>query len=840
MKPLNALHLYLVRLRAHWIQECLAAVGIAAGVALLFASQVSSSSLQSSVSELSHGIAGRATLQILARSPQGMPEGLLARVRAIDGVRVAAPVLESGANAIGTNGRTASVQLIGADASLSQLGGALVRDAALRPFAGVGAVVLSAPVARAIGVSAFGQEVHFQLAGRTSELPLYSQLHESQVGSLAASALAIVPLTSAQEMTGLTARLSRILVEPAAGAQGRVRAALQRLAAGRLNLESIDYEEELFAKAAAVSNQSSALFAAVSALVGFLFAYNAMLLTVPQRRRLVLDLRRNGYSSPTVIGVLTLDAVILGLVACVLGLALGEELSIHLLHSNPAFLSLAFAVGSQRVVSWQSVAVATGGGMLAALVAVLVPLRDILARDPPAVIAHRTRAEGTRTFRWLALGSAACAGTATLLLLAAPDAAIPGMVLLIASLLLVLPPVLSATLALVHRLARTVVGAVAHVAVMELRAAGARAVAITATGAIAIFGSVAIQGAHDDLLNGLIDAAHDANVSTDVWISPAGSYDLMSTAPFTPVDQSKLERLPGVLAVRLYRGGLLDYGQRRALVIAPPRQSTRLLLETQIVQGDPRTATGRVRAGGWLVLSQAIASEHHLRVGQAVTLPTPIPTSMRIAALSTNIGWAPGAIIMSASDYARAWGSQDASAYNVQLAPGVSPARGVSEISRALGPGSGLAVRTAKARAAEQSALSRQALARLTQIATLIPIVAVLAMAAAISAMIWQRRPHLAKLKLDGLPRAELWGTILLESALLVGIGCLTGAVFGLYGQQLADRALVQTINFPIVPSITVLGATSSIALMTATALAILAIPGYLAASVPAALALAD
>jgi putative ABC transport system permease protein len=840
MKPLNALHLYRVRLRARWMQEGLAAVGIAAGVALLFASQVSSSSLQSSVSQLAHGIAGRATLQLLARSPQGMPEGLLAHVRAIGGVRIAAPVLEAGANAVGPTGRSASVQLIGADASLSRLGGALVGHTDLRPFAGVGAVVLPAPVARAIGVSAFGQEVHFQLAGRATELPLYSQLRESQVGPLAASALAIVPLASAQEMTGLTGRLSRILVQPAAGAQARVRAALQRLAAGRLNVESIDYEEKLFAKAAGASSQSSALFAAVSALVGFLFAFNAMLLTVPQRRRLVLDLRRNGYTTRTVIGVLTLDAVILGLIGSVLGLALGEELSIHLLHSNPAFLSLAFAVGSQRVVSWQSVAIATGGGMLAAIVAVLAPLRVILAREPPAVIVAQTRAQATTTLRWLALASAACAGAATLLLLAAPDAAIPGMVLLIASLLLVLPLAFSVTLTLVGRLARTTVGAVPHVAVMELRAAGARAVAITATGAIAIFGSVAIEGAHDDLLKGLIDAAHDTSASTDVWVSPAGSYDLMTTAPFKPVDQSTLQRLPGVAAVRLYRGGLLDYGQRRTLVIAPPSQSTSLLLQTQIVQGDPGQATERVRGGGWLVVSQAIAAEHHLHIGQALTLPTPDPTSLRIAALSTNVGWAPGAIVMNASDFARAWGSHDAGAYNVQLAPGVSPARAVGEISRALGPSSGLVVQSAQARATAQSALSRQALSRLTQIASLIPIVAVLAMAAAMGAMIWQRRPRLAKLKLDGLPRVDLWGTILLESALLVGVGCLTGAVFGLYGQQLADRALAQTINFPIVHSVTLVDATSSLVLMVATALAILALPGYLAASVPAALALAD
>ncbi len=844
MKPWNALHLYRVRLRARLVQECFAVVGIAAGVALLFASQVSSSSLQSSVAQLSRGIAGNATLQLLARDPHGFPERTLGLVRHIPGVRVAAPLLEAGANAIGPRG-SESVQLIGADSSLSALDGPLVRHTtAITPFGGIGAVVLPAPLARAIGVTRFGQEVTFQLAGHSVSAPLYTQLHQNEIGPLISSPVAIAPLSYAQELTGLGARVSRILVEPAAGREAQVRAALQSLAGRRLNVEPIGYEAKLFAKAAAASNQSTALFSVISALVGFLFAFNAMLLTVPQRRRLIADLRRDGYTPRTVIGVLLLDAVVLGLLACVLGLALGDELSIHVLHSDPAFLSLAFAVGSERVVSWQSVTIACGGGMLAAIVAVLSPLRDILSRDPLAAIrAQRESSRGAHAGGWQALAGVACIGAGTLTLLAAPNTAIPGMVLLVAALLLVLPLALSATLALAGRCARMITSAVPHVATMELRAARARAVAIAATGAIAVFGSVAIQGAHGDLLAGLEGAAHEMNASTDVWVAPAGSYNLLDTTPFAPVDQAKLAHLPGVRAVRIYRSGLLDYGERRVLVIAPPRQATPLLPTAQIVQGNVTQATERVRGGGWLVLSQALASERHLHIGQAFTLPSPDPMTFRLAALSTNVGWAPGAIVMNATDYARAWGSQDASAYNILLAPGVSIAQGVRELERALGGrglDAGLAVQSAEQHAARQIALSREALARLTQIATLILIVAVLAMAAAMGAMVWQRRPRLAKLKLEGLPRTQLWHTILLESLLLLGVGCVTGAIFGLYGQQLADRVLANAINFPVVYSVTALTALSSLALVTATALAILAIPGYLAASVPAALALQD
>ncbi len=153
----------------------------------------------------------------------------------------------------------------------------------------------------------------------------------------------------------------------------------------------------------------------ISALVGFLFAFNAMLLTVPQRRRLVAELRRDGYPPASVIVVLLFDAIVLGLLACALGLVLGEELSIHLFHSNPGYLSSAFAVGSQRIVSAQSVLVAVGGGMLAAIVAVLSPLREILSRRPPTVTApgDLTAGGGGVGVVGLTLGGLACLGGAT-------------------------------------------------------------------------------------------------------------------------------------------------------------------------------------------------------------------------------------------------------------------------------------------------------------------------------------------------------------------------------------------------------------------------------------------
>jgi putative ABC transport system permease protein len=838
MRFANVLHLYRVRLRARALQECFALIGIAAGVGLLFASQIASSSLSSSVGQLNSGIVGAATLQLTGRAAQGMPEKLVGETRRLSGVRIAAPLLEVSANAVGPKGSD-SVELVGADSTLAELKGALVRKVALTPFAGVEAVVLPAPVADTLGAKKFGDIIKFQALGHTSEAALYSRLGEKQIGALISSPIAISTLEYVQKASGLNGRVSRILVEPKTGQAATVRAGLERIAQGRYGVESASYDEQLFAKAAAATNQSTQLFAVISALVGFLFAFNAMLLTVPQRRRLIADLRRDGYTPKAVIAVLMFDAVVLGTIACAIGLVLGDELSIHLFHSNPGYLSSAFAVGSERVVNLQSILISVLGGMGAASVAVLSPFKDIVSRNPLAAIETKEGTGGS-TSPLLTLFGLLCLAATLAILLAAPQAAIVGMVTLILALLALLAIPLTGMLALVRRIAPSIVSAVPHIAVMELRAGRSRALAIAATGAIAVFGSVSIQGAHSDLLNGLYNAASDVNASTDVWVSAAGNSNLLMTSPFTPNQQAKLAALPGVRSVRIYRGGLLDYNDRRIWVIAPPGEASPLVPPTQLVEGNVPQADAHLREGGWAVVSLALAEEHKLKIGQSFTLPTPNPSSYRVAAISTNIGWAPGAIVMSADDYAKAWGSSDASAYNVLMQSGVSPEQGVHEIRAALGSGTALAAQTAQDHANTLRSITRQGLERLSQIATLILVAAVMAMAAAMGAMIWQRRPRLAKLKLEGFPHRELWYTIVLESLMLLGVGCFSGAVFGLFGQQLLDRALNIVINYPVVSSVGVVVALSSLALVTASAVLMVAIPGWFAAKVQASLALQD
>jgi putative ABC transport system permease protein len=79
MKLSSIAHLYRVRLKARivLVQELLAVLGLAVGVALLFASQVASASLNGSVRQLMDGIVGQSQYQLESRDPRGFDERLL-------------------------------------------------------------------------------------------------------------------------------------------------------------------------------------------------------------------------------------------------------------------------------------------------------------------------------------------------------------------------------------------------------------------------------------------------------------------------------------------------------------------------------------------------------------------------------------------------------------------------------------------------------------------------------------------------------------------------------------------------------------------------------------------
>ncbi len=835
MSFVDILWLYRARLRARavLVQECFAILGIAVGVALLFASQVASTSLTRSVAQLNSQLVGDTQLQVDARGPGGFSERLLEEVRRVPGVQTALPVLEQQATVIGPGGVQRSVDLIGTDPRFAHFAGALLRRFSAAQLAAQRAIALPAPLAEEIGAGPL-ETIKIQIGASVVQTLLGATLGEADIGRLVSSPVALAPVGYAQAITGMRGRITRIFVQAGPGREREVRAGLERLAAtSPVDVEPSDFDSTLFGVAVSPESQSETLFSAISALVGFMFALNAMLVTVPSRRKLIADIRPQGATRLMTLQILLFDAAVLGVLACIIGLGLGELLSIAVFHAIPGYLSFAFPVGSERIVTWSSVALAVGAGLAAAVAGVLWPLRDILARPleegEPSI----------RRRRWwfrMRLGvGLLCLAVTTPILIVRPQSGLVGLATLVLAMACLLPLLFDGLVALFERTQRLLDGAATVLAVTELqtRETRVRSLAIAATAAVAVFGTVEFQGTQANLQRGLDSSARQLDASADVWVTPRGQSNAFATTPFKGGDASTLARLPGVSAVGIYRGSFLDWGDRRLWVVAPPSSVTQPVPPSQLVRGNLAAARNGIRGGGWAVLSQALAAEQHLHIGQVFTLPAPRPTRLRVAALITNLGWPPGAVILGSADYARAWGSANPSAYAIQIRPGAS-AESVRQLVRhSLGGESGLTVETSVERTQRHYALASQGLSRLTQIRLLVLIAAVLAVAGAMGAMIWQRRDLVAFIKCQGYRRGVLWRWLLCESAVLLVVGCSIGAVFGLCAQLLGSHFLASVTGFPVAFNVEGFAALSSFALLTLVTVAVVALPGYLVVRVP-------
>lgn len=849
LRASDVLLLYVQRLRTHPVQEALAGVGVAIGVALVFAVQVSSTSVSQSARSITEGVSGAAQLRVASRDGSGFDAALVDAVRSLDGVEHAAPLLEQRAVVTGPNGNQLAVTFAGADLSLADLSGALAAGFPLGALADEG-VMLPAAVTRLLGlpdrrsqtVLRPRPEVTLQVRGRAVEVPV-TVLGEETIGPLGNARVAVSALPFAQRAGGLEGRVNRILVEAQPGAVDEVRRELEALTAGRLAVTTVDADARLLDQALRPNAQAAAFFGVVAALIGFLLAFNAMLLTAPERRRVIEELRRLRYRRSQIVHAFIAQALLLGAAASVIGLLIGAVLARTVLKAEPDYLASVFPIGMGTLVSLRAVVIAFCGGLLVTVLAAAAPLWSLRHRTP---LAGGTAAgEGQRvtpgTSRRMLLAALVLLAMTNGLLLVSPttiDVAAIGLVLAV---VLLIPAAFAGVLRIAELVAdRSGRLAALSTAVLELRSTSVRALALAAVGGVAVFGSLALEGARRDLLRGLYAGYADYVASADIWIVNPDD-DLATKSMRLDGLADRVKGTPGVRDVRAYYGSFLDIEGRRAWVLGRSERDHNMVPASQVVDGDHTKTEQRMREGGWITLSEQLADDLDVGVADAVTVPTPSgPRRYRLAATTTNLGWTAGALIFNAEDYARAWAGAEPSALEVDVVDGSDSAAVARALDGAVGPGTGLLVQTAGERSEQANALAREGLRRLTEISLLLVIAAALAMAAAMGTSVWQRRSRLASMRLLGFGTRLLWRVLLIESALVLGTACIVGAASGLYGQWLIDQSLMHTTGFPAAfrleagPTAAIVGAVLALALL------IVAVPGWRAAHAPKHLGLRE
>ena len=608
------LFLYAGWVRGKPTREALAAFGVAVGVALVFATLTANQSIGGASDQIMGRLAGSAQLQANARSPEGVEEASLNLRSTPAGVAETAFALQASA-AIISHGKTVVTQLLGVSPAAVTMNTA-VADV---PFATNGLVL---PAALAAKLDVTNRAIVTVAArGRATRVPVQAVLGTETIGPLAYSLIAAGDLQYVQRLLGLPGRVSLILARVKPGQQATARAALaQRIGPG-MEVTDASSEQRLLAQALLPQNESTSFFALLGVLVGVLLAGSAMMLTMADRRDELKALRLQGFSRRQLVAIVISQGVILGATASLAGVAVGYVLAISLFAGSPDYLASAFPLGTQTTVSATLALGVWAGGVAITCLCVAPALRR----------PRRLHEAPHKGLQMLACGVVLAAGA-----MLVGSRSLVSAALLTAGLLLAVPAWLGGVVRAAEwpswsaRLRRLVIAA------GSVRALETRAIALTCTAAVGVFGAVVAQSTHRDLLAGLERGYARYVGSAPIWVTSPGDDLATSSFPAGSLAE-RIARLPRVKMVRPYYGGWLDDAGRRVWLIARNPG----VPAGELIQGrQPRPGT--------TALSLQLAHALHAHLGTRITVPTPQGAQrLTVVATTTNLGWSSGVMFLS-------------------------------------------------------------------------------------------------------------------------------------------------------------------------------------------------
>lgn len=376
-------------IRHPW-QVLLAALGVALGVAVVTAVDLTKASAQQSLADATASIVGRATHQIVG-GPRGLDEELYARLRRAGVVHDLAPVIEASVRLPDFDGR--ALRLFGVDPLVEapfrgywkQLQG--TSGDVSRLMTQPGTALVSPAALDRLGVQ-LGGKLRISHAGRMAELQVIGVLDpRRQHPALAATEVAVVDIATAQESLGMVGRLTRIDVILDSSRQGaQLRAQLG------IDAELIPSaaQTEAVAHMTAAFHTNLTALSLLALLVGLFLIYNSQSFLVVQRRGQFGMLRALGLQRRQLALLIGMEAVGLGLIGTLAGLVLGAALAEGLVGLVGQTINDLYYTLSVNTVTFDASSLAKGVvlGVGGSLVAATFPAREAMQVAPRAAMSR--------------------------------------------------------------------------------------------------------------------------------------------------------------------------------------------------------------------------------------------------------------------------------------------------------------------------------------------------------------------------------------------------------------------------------------------------------------------
>ena len=802
---------------ARKLRTVLTGLAIVLGVGMVSAAYILTDTWQGAADKLSTAaydnvdavVTTRAAFEVGVDAPGGkrppLPASVLADVRALPQVGVAAGDVSDQVRLVGADGKA----LGGSGGGPSFAEGLDARTpgaTALSPFKlrsgrfarSDGEVTIDAATAKKEHL-AVGQKIGVSTHGASQRFTIVGTATFGSVESLGGATAAIFDLHQAQALTGKQGKLDSILVRAQDGVTpAELRHAIGVVLPGGLQVESAKSQDRFgldgLQQGLDIVQKFLLAFGMIALFVGGFVIFNTLAITVAQRSREFALLRTIGASRRQVLGSVILEAVVTGLVASVIGIAVGlgltgglgaafKALNIELpasdtvLASRTVIVSLLFGVGVTTIAGLMPAVRATRVEPVAALREGAIPTSRGSRPTPIAGAVLSAVAVAALVYGMFAgsvsvTGRLAAIGVGTLVLFV-------GVAMLSSRLV---PPLASIVGRPAERIAQ-VAGRLARENAMRNPGRTAATAAALMIG-IALVTFVAILGQG---LRTSFSASWHKQLSTDYVVSAEDGW-----TPIPGETADALAKTPGVAAVTTVREDQARAFGDVMLVSGIDPATVDSALRFHWKAGSEATLRGIGNDGA--IITKSFAKEHHLGTGERfpMTSPSGKRLDLRVAGIDARPEFNPlslADVSIARALFDRSFEVRDDRVVFVKLDSGAGAAT-KSALERAIAPYPGAELRTS----AQYEKLNQSwidglvgmlyAMLGLSVIVSLFGIVNTLALA------VFERTREIGTLRAVGMTRRQVRRMMRHESIIVALIGAVLGMTVGLLLAALVTHAL--------------------------------------------------
>ena len=787
-------------LRARPLRTALSVVGIALGVAVLFAALATNAGIDAGVGRTVNDVMGRSDLRIGAFEEHGLSAASLTAIRTAQGVVVAAPLLEQRTYLqrdplttpeAAAGAYQAPVAVVGIDPSIDDGSPGGIHDVRLASGVPLGAgttpdALVPSALARQLGLS-LGSSVTILGTNGPVRFKVIGLLAGGGPDPTAAGRAIVIPLAASASLFGSRgASWVDVTIGSGASPDGVIAELDQRLTFEPYVLaDRADLASSLRASTAGFQAMT-ALIAAVTLFGGAFLIFNTLSMTLSERVREIGLLRAAGTTRSQVHRIVVLQALVLGVAGSGMGLLVGFGLSI-LIAGTVRSLGDGVPIDGP-VVPLVGLVLSAVVGVLVTLAASLEPAIQAGRISPIEALrpAHSSRGSVASQLRW-AVAVVVTVGVAGLALWpiglgqsgsGSDTATALGRPLLVYAVLLVVTLLTPLILGPLGRLAGLPFALFLPVEARLSRGSLARDRKRTAL----TVGALTIGLAMIVALGGL---AGDARSSTDAWLTDVVPGDQIVTS-IRPVaaDEGVAQQLAAVDGVATvspiarfalaFRGVRLDAAAVSGSDLAIDGRLT-------FVAGDRRAALAALDMGGSIVVPQAVADQFGLQVGDTLELPIGGGQAVNERIVGIVARGLPGqsgeAVLVGWSDATGRFGVLGADAFAVRFKP-----------NRVADAGPALAA-VAQGLALEPTPLSGiegaisdafgHVFGLFDALALLAVLIAGLGIVNTLTMNVYERVREIGVLRAAGMTRRQIWRMVVVEAGILGVVGAFLGCLAG-------------------------------------------------------------